>query len=406
MILSPAGQLVWFHPVGGTNAAVNLQVQRYQGRPVLTWFRGTASGGVDLIMDRSYRTIAVVRAGHGYSADEHDFVITPRGTAYLDAYVPVPADLRSVGGPANGSVYDDVIQEIDIRTGRVLWEWHSLAHIPITASYSAYATTNVFGVYDYLHLNSIQVLPGGNLLVSGRDTWAVYKISRRTGKLIWTMGGKHPSLAMGPGTRFEWQHDARLHAAGLLTLFDDAGTPQEEPQSSALELRVNADRNRVSLVRRFPHSPALLSSAQGSTQALPNADLFVGWGTEPYVSQYAPGGRQIFSGHFALGVKSYRAYRFPWVGRPRTLPAAAVVAGSNGGATVYVSWNGATQVASWRVLGGSTPTALRLLNVRAPRRSFETRISVPRAPRYVAVQALDDHGDVLSTSSATTVTPQ
>jgi hypothetical protein len=398
MILNARGQLVWFHPLTGNLAALNLQVQRYQGRPVLTWFRGTESGGEDVIMDRSYRTVAIVRAGDGYSADEHEFSITPRGTAWLDAYAPVHADLSSVGGPAHGAVFDDVIQEVDIRTGRVLWEWHSLGHIPISASHARYARFNLLGIYDYFHLNSIQQLPDGNLLISARNTWALYEISRRTGRVIWTLGGRHSSFGMGPGTRFEWQHDAHLGPHGILTLFDDAASPKEESQSSAKVLRIDEDAKRIRLVHRYTHTPPVLASVTGSVQILPNHNVFVGWGGARDFSEYAPGGRQLFDGSFATGVASYRAFRFLWHGSPRTRPALAVEARPGGGVTAYASWNGATGVGAWRVLGGGSANSLRPL-ARSPKTGFETAIHLAGSPRDLRVQALSSTGRVLGTSA-------
>jgi hypothetical protein len=399
MILNARGQLVWFDPViGGGRAAINLQVQRYHNQPVLTWFRGTAESGEDVIMNRSYRTVAIVRAGDGYSADEHEFSLTPRGTAWLDAYVPVHADLQRVGGPVKGSAFDCVIQEVDVRTGKVLWEWHSLGHVALKDSYAPYATSNLLGTYDYFHLNSIQQLSDGNLVISARNTSAVYEVSRRTGRVVWSLGGKHSSFTVEPGANFEFQHDARLHPGNLLTLFDDAGSPWEESQSSAKELRLDLSAHRASLVWRFGHSPSLRSGSQGSAQLLPNQDVFVGWGSEPYFSEYTPAGRQIFDGHFAVGIKSYRALRFPWQARPRTRPRLAVVAERHRGVTVYASWNGATEVAAWRVLSGATPSALRPVS-RRRRTGFQTAIAVDSAARYFEVQALGSDGEVLGTSA-------
>jgi hypothetical protein len=347
-------------------------------------------------MSRSYRKVAVVHAGDGYQAELHEFQITPRGTAFITCFAPAYTNLTSVGGPPVGGVIDGVIQEVDIKTGKVLWEWHALGHVPLSASYTRYTKNNF---YDFFHLNSIQQLPNGNLLISARDTWAVYEISHRTGKVIWTLGGKYSNFAMGRGTNFEWQHDARMHGHRL-SLFDDAaGPPQEEAQSSAKLLRIDMKTRTVSLIRRFKHDPPLVAAAGGSAQTLPNGDVFVGWGSEPDVSEFTADGRQIFNASFALSVVSYRAFRFPWIGRPHTRPAVAV-SRSHGHTTVYASWNGATQVTAWRVLGGPTAHSLRPLGVRAPRRNFETDIRLVSRPRYLAVQALDSRGKVLGTSPA------
>jgi outer membrane protein assembly factor BamB len=306
------------------------------------------------------------------------------------------ANLSGLGGPSKGTVIDGVVQEVNIKTGQLLWEWHSLGHVPLSASYEP-VTHKSWPPYDYFHLNSIQQLPNGNLLISARNTWALYEISHQTGQVIWTLGGKYSDFKMGRGTNFEWQHDARLHM-GVLSVFDDADTPQEEPQSSAKLLRLNEHAHTVTLIRRFTHSPPLLTPEMGSTQTLANGNVFVGWGKDPDFSEYTPRGRQIFNASAALGVVFYRVFRFPWTGRPHTRPSLAV-SRRRGDTTVYASWNGATQVRAWRVLAGPRAHALKPLGVRAPRRNFETEIRLVSRLRYFAVQALDGRGKVLGTSA-------
>ena len=406
LILDSQGNVVWFHPLAHGEAH-NLQVQRYQGRPVLTWWHGHLNSthgtifgdGRDVLMDSSYRTVATVHAGNGYMADLHEFQLTPRGTALLDAYVPVRADLSSLGGPGNGTVLDCVVQEVDIRTGKVLWEWHSLGHVPLSASHIPVPQTpNVW--FDYFHINSIQQLPNGNMIISSRSTWSIYEISHRTGKVLWTLGGKRSSFHMGPGTNFEWQHDARMHSGGLLSLFDDASLPQEETEASAKILKVDTNNMTARLVRRDTHTPPVLAGLAGNAQVLPNGNVFVGWGGAPFFSEYNRQGRQIFSGGFDSGVLSYRALRFPWTGHPLTRPALATLPGTSGALKLYASWNGATQVARWRVLAGQGPGSLHALGPGKRRTSFETAIGISSQARYLAVQALDAHGRVLATSRA------
>lgn len=411
MILNSHGDVIWFHPLKQGQEALDLQVQTYHGQKVLTWWQGVLDAshgtiyglGHDVIDNSSYRTVAVLHGG-GHPIDLHEFQVTPEGTALVDEYVPVRMNLTGEGGLADGTVLDCVIQELDITTGRVLWQWHSLGHIPFTASYwPAPRSPNIY--WDYFHLNSIQQLPGGNLLVSARNTWSIYEISRSTGKVLWTLGGKHSSFRMGPGTNFEWQHDARMHPGGILSLFDDASAPQEEPQASAKLLRVNTKTMTAQLYRRYTHSPPLLAELAGNAEILSNHDVFVGWGAQPDFSEYAPDGRQIFNGSFPAGVGTYRAYRFPWVANPHTQPELATTSGSHGAVTVYVSWNGATQVSSWRVLGGSRRRALHVIVRSAPWTGFETAIKLPaRGPRYVLVQALDSNGHVLGSSPSSRVT--
>ena len=177
-----------------------------------------------------------------------------------------------------------------------------------------------------------------------------------------------------------------------------------EQQSSAKTLKITSSSRRVSLVRRYRHSPPIVTRAEGSAQLLDNGDLFVGWGNTTNFSEYAPGGRQIFNATFAPGVDTYRAYRFSWTGRPGTPPSVAVKRSAKGVVWLYASWNGATQIARWRAMGGSSRQGLKPL--KSKRWSgFETAITLPAAPRYLAVQALDVHGHVLGRSRTVTGPP-
>jgi hypothetical protein len=400
MIINSRGKLVWFRR-SMHSADFNLEVQQYEGHPVLTWWHGNVSGGhgingQDMIMGGSYRTMHIVTAGHGYSSDLHEFQIAPDGEALIDAYVPVHMNLSKYGGPKNGTVLDCVIQRIDIKTNRVLWEWHALGHIPFSNSYAGPTTAEP---WDFFHLNSIQQQPNNNLLISSRNTWAVYLIGETKGSIIWTLGGKHSSFNMGSGTNFEWQHDARM-IGQTLTVFNDGALPQEESESSAKEILINRASLTATLEHSFTHSPPLLAGSQGSAQTLSNNNVFVGWGSEPEFSEYTPSGQQIFNGSFPLGVTSYRAYRFHWQGQPGVAPAMANQPGRTGGVTVWASWNGATTVGGWRVLGGPKPSSLHVLDADTRSQGFETQMVLHSEPHYFAVQALGQKGHVLHTSAA------
>ncbi len=398
LILDPTGQLIWFKPMRRTGA-FNVEVQSYQGNSVLTYWQGQVvppgvGNGVDVILDHTYTTIATVHAGNGYHADLHEFQITPRGTALISAYAPVPANLQSVGGPPNGTVLDSVIQEINIAAGKVLWQWRAFTHVPLADS-----CVGVGAPFDYFHLNSIQQLPGDKLLVSARHTCAVYEIDKRTGKIVWQLGGKHSSFRMGRGTGFAWQHDAHLDG-NTLTVFDNAAGPgpATERQSRALRVRLGFKTRRATLVRAYTNTPSVLSSNEGSVQTLPDGNTFVGWGGSPYFSEFGPGGQQLFSAHLPSPMQSYRAYRFPWWGQPVTTPSIAAASAPAGGTTVYASWNGATDVASWQVLAG--PISSLLLPVgQFPKTSFESSMQVTSAGPYFQVQALGAGGQVLGTSA-------
>ncbi len=390
MILDPGGRLIWFDPVPDSRAAYNLEVQRYNGQSVLT----VDLGGTDTILNHAYQTVATVRAGAGYTTGVHEFQITPQGTALVTAYAFVSADLSGIGGPKHGILTDDAIQEINIATGQVLWQWSAMAHVSPSASYYGKPSQ---GSYDFFHLDSVQQLPNGNLLVSARHTWAIYEIDKQTGKIIWTLGGKHSNFKMGPGTKFAWQHDARLQLDGTITMFDDgAGVYVSEAESRALRIRLNYSKHRASLVHSFTHNPSLLAYSQGGAQVLPDGNTFVGYGSKPFATEFSRTGRQLFTIRYEPPVESYRAYRFRWWGQPTTPPAIALAA-SQHGTRVYASWNGATAVASWRVLAGPSATALNPIGTFT-KASFETEMQVRSRQPYFAVQALDGDGQVLSAS--------
>ncbi len=403
MIIDGSGNLVWFKRLPGGTLATDVRVQHYQGKPVLTWWQGFIGAGVGagegIINDTSYRQIGFVRAGNGLHADLHEFDISPKGTALITAYYPVFTDTRSVrGGRARQTVLDSVVQEVDIPTGLVLFQWDSLDHVPLTATYSQ-PPKSAGAPFDYFHINSVDVDKDGNLVISARNTWAAYKVDHATGRIIWTLGGRHSSFKMGPGASFAFQHDVRVRAIGdmFITLFDDgAGPPTVHTHSRGLKLFLDTKHMTARWAAGLDHAPNITANFEGSYQQLPGGDNFLGWGQQPYVTEFNAHNQVVFDGRFFGGNSTYRAYRFPWTATPADPPAIAATTGKN--ATAYVSWNGATTVSSWRILGGSDPTKLATVASGA-KRGFETAIKVPSEP-YVEAQALDGHGTVLGTSAA------
>lgn len=404
MILDGGGELVWFHPLSGRDWATNVRVQRYRGEPVLTWWEGrvevdTGFGfGEGVIVDSSYREVARVRAGNGRHADLHEFTLTSRDTALITCYPEVvTTDLSAIGGPADGSALGSIVQEIDVRSGRVLFEWHSLDHVPVAESYEPYSEP-----YDYMHVNAVQMLGDGNLLISARATWTLYKLDRASGAVIWRLGGKRSDYALGPGTRFAWQHDGQQAAPGLITVFDNGAGPahgQTQSQSRALLLDVDEARHRVALRHAYTHRPGLLASSMGSVQILPGDRVFVGWGFAGHTSEITAAGEIVEDLALEPGHFSYRSFRADWRALPRERPTLVADRGraSGAGAILYASWNGATEVSAWHVSAGSRPDSLRPLG-RAQRRGFETAVHTRLSGGYAAVTALDSSGRGLATS--------
>jgi hypothetical protein len=403
MILEPNGALVWFKPVPAGEETTDLRVQQYEGKPVLTWWEGQVidghGRGDDYIYNSAYEPVATVHAGNGLQADLHEFNLTAQGTALISAYEPIHANLSSVGGPSDGLLNDCVVQEIDVRTGLVMFEWHALGHVPLSYSYAP--VPHLSGsVYDYFHLNSIQPQADGDLLIGARNTWAAYMISTAGGGTVWTLGGKHSSFTFGPGVRFSWEHDAEVLPEGNVSIFDDEASPPESNQSRAIVIALNQATHTATLARQLIHpGTRILTQSQGNAQALPEDEEFVGWGEIGYASEFSAAGALSFDMHLPPGESSYRAYRMPWSATPAHAPTLVASAGAGASTVVYASWNGATAVTGWRVFAGRSPKALSAVG-QFPRAGFETEMTVPGTLHYLAVQALDSAGQVLGSSSA------
>jgi hypothetical protein len=407
LIVDDHGEPVWDRPMTDGTGANDLNVQQYQGKPVLTYWQGYTQPshgyglGVDEILDSHYHVVATVHAGNGALVDLHEFQLTPQGTAFVTAYESIRWDLRSVGGAQDGIVLDPVIQEIDVKTGLVLFEWNSLDHIPLSAS-ALRPPTNTTTAWDYVHLNSIDLGAHNTLLLSARNTGALYDVDRTTGNLVWTLGGKDSSFTLAPGAAFSFQHDARWHGPNQITLFDDAGgPPRTEKYSRGLRLNVDLAAHRVSVARSYRDHPGEASDSQGNVDQLPNGDVMVGWGDRSRVTEFDSAGHVVWDARFPPTVTTYRAYRISWTGRPTTRPAIAVMR-RLGARVMAVSWNGDTRTASWRLLSGRSGQRLRPVTTVA-RAGFETDLPLGRTHgRQLQVQALSSSGRVLATSKVLT----
>ncbi len=407
LIYDPQGRLVWFQHLTGGATAEDLNVQSWQGRRVLTWWKGRVLSlgfgqGEDLVMNSHYQVIARVPGGNGLTADLHDFQIAPRDVAYITAYNPILCDLRPAGGKVDGTITDVAIQAIDMSTGLVRWEWHSLDHIK--AAESEVEVTSNSRPWDYLHLNSIAPQPNGNLLLSARSTWAGYDVEAGTGRIRWRLGGNHSSFQMGRGTEMAWQHDGRMRADGTLTFFDDGSNPPIHKQSRGVVIAIDERTRTARLVKSYEHpNPPMLAASQGNMQTLPSGNVLIGYGGVPQISEFAADGTLVFDAHQPYDTAFYRAFRFPWSAVPATPPAILASANNTEEETiVHASWNGATGVASWRVLAGEEPHALKLY-ATIPSSGFESAVTLPHKYKYAAVQALDKAGHTLGTSATSAV---
>ncbi len=406
LILDRRLQPVWFQPVPEKLVAANLSLQTFQGKPALAWWQGVVSktgateSGEYVVVNQHYQTIATLRGAGGWKLTLHELRIVG-DDAWVTANRNIPLDLSKYGGAYNGALIDSAVQEYDLETGKLLRSWDALDHIPLGDS-RASVPTNGFP-WDAYHVNSIDVAPNGTFLVSMRNTWAAYLVDIDTGRIEWTLGGRHSSFRFGPGAEFQWQHDVALQPGSTVSVFDDhccqltgGGTsvPATGP-SRGLVLELDPTAHTAALAAQYPGG-GFESEFMGDAQPLPNGNAFVGWGSEPYFSEYSRSGQRILEGEFPSPDLSYRATVEQWVGLPLSPPVGAARK-TGGETTVYASWNGATQVVSWRVLAGPSTGRLTVVATRA-KSGFETAIPVSQSYKSFEVEALGPGGRAIGAS--------
>jgi EmrB/QacA subfamily drug resistance transporter len=407
LVMGPNLQPLWFKPVPENEVAANLNEQTYHGQKVLAWWQGnvTATGeilsGTDVVVNDHYQKIASITGKDGWVPTMHEMLI--RGNdLWITANKNVPTNLSAAGGVSGGSIIDSAVQEYDLKTGKLLYTWDAAKHIPFDESHAT-PPSNGFP-WDAYHINAIDVLNNGTMLVSMRNTWAAYLVNIKSGKVTWQLGGRNSSFKIPASAHFEWQHDVKMLNSDTVTMFDDhccdissANTYLPATGTSrGLRLHLDFSNHTVKVEQVYSHGSAFESEYMGNVQTLPNGQVFVGWGEVPYMSLFSKSGQLLYDAVFPDPNMSYRSYLGKWVGKPLTAPVAKAVT-KNGKTTVYVSWNGATQVRSWKVVqAGTTNTTV----ARTADKGFETAIPVSQVSGQLKVEALDASGKVLGTSNA------
>src|SRR6185437_648731 len=234
MLLDPSGRLLWWHQFPHGTVGADFDTVTYEGKPAVAWWQGvvteTANGeGEGVIANAAYEPIAHIKAGNGQAADTYETVCKP---VCDESHVPV---------------VDGTVQEIDIATGLVMWEWSAMAHVAESETEAVPAN----GVFDVYHLNSVQPLPDGKVLISMRDTSGVYMVDQGTGSIVWQIAGKSSSFTRRSGTHFHFQHDARLEGKKMnhLTIFDDEAGPPVYGAARGMILKLGG--GKVSLLHQY-----------------------------------------------------------------------------------------------------------------------------------------------------------
>ncbi|HEY1688683.1 MAG TPA: MFS transporter [Solirubrobacteraceae bacterium] len=419
LILDNELQPVWFRPLPEKVVASNLSLQTYEGKPALSWWQGVVTNtgatesGEDVIVNQHYQEVAHIKGVDGWKLTLHEMIVSGEHI-WVTANKDIPRNLSKYGGAYNGALIDSAVQEYSLKTGKLLYNWDALKHISLSQS-QATLPTNGFP-WDAYHVNAIDLLGNGTFLVSMRDTWAAYLVNIESGKVQWTLGGRKSTYTFGPGAEFSWQHDVKIHPGGVVTMFDDhccqltgGGTYVKAPQySRGLILKLDEGTHRATKLAAYGGGYGIESDYMGAVTQLPNGNVLVGWGSEPYLAEFTKSGEPLLEGKFPRPDLSYRTTFGQWEGLPLYPPIGA--ARQRGGKTVvYASWNGATQVASWRVLAGSSlkagagvaSNAKGPALAAAPRSGFETAIPLSQplsSSQTLQVQALDASGKVIGTS--------
>ncbi|KAG9257191.1 ASST-domain-containing protein [Emericellopsis atlantica] len=380
--------------------AYHSQVQSINSTQYLTFWEGSHSRGhangychvVDEQYNLKYNVTAV--GLDGALADMHEMQITHDNTVIFTTYFNIPWNCTQWGGSEDGLLMDSGFQEVDPATNELLAS--TLTRVKTQA---------------------------GDYLVSSRHLGLLTLISHDDGRPLWTLGGDHSQfkdLSDGRATDFTWQHDARFIDADetTITMFDNhgehTGACGETPCASrGLEIKIDTVAMTAELIHEYFHPQHVDAGAMGGVQKLPNGNVMTAWGWSPGFVEYTADGRVAMDVQRGrLGVDNtpdmfaYRVTRGHWTGRPTWPPSIGVDVTPHGtaeNATVYLSWNGATEVVRWGLFVGDDPATIQDMdNYRGAvdRQGFETVTSLGADARgqYVACAALDKDDKVLGAS--------
>ncbi len=258
----------------------------------------------------------------GADADTHDMLLLPDGNYMVMAGVPRPGtvDLTAFGGPADATVLDNEVQEID-PDGDLIWSWNTKDHIGLeetpTEWWQARVLPNHADGYDVVHMNALDI-DSGSLVVSLRHTNAAYEIDRDSGDVVWKLGGTPTPESLNvigdpaTGGPFGGQHDVRLHSDGTLTAFDNGQTQDRPPR--AVRFGIDPEAGTATYLESISGLPEVAEAVCcGSARRSPSGSWLVDWGRFPLgtngITEVAPDGTRTFRLVFATN--PYRTVPVP-----------------------------------------------------------------------------------------------
>lgn len=416
-------ELVWSGwGATGPGNAHGVHVCQYNGSDHLCFFQGSQQKGYcrghGVILDNTYRIVRSVQPGGGMaSSDMHEFMPINEGkTALMTVYQQRQFDMTPWNVKSGvGWVMESVFQEIDVETSNVLFEWRSLDHVDPSNSYTLPSSTDTSGTglnvhqpWDYFHINSIDKNADGDYLVSSRHTCAIYKISGTDGSVIWRLHGSNPTFR-NINFSFSQQHDARWlfenATHSVVSLYNNGynGYNQTHAFSSGMIILIDHIENTALQLRNYvPKIEDLVSSSQGNMQRLPNNNVFMGWGSNLFVSEHNEIGELVLWASFGgAPIMNYRALKFEWDGNPTDAPALWTYSRTSepfSPTTFYVSWNGATRVQNWRFFGAYAKEGPWTLLDEIAKTGFETEYHNATFFPWTRAEAIGREGAILGES--------
>lgn len=352
-------------------------------------------------------------------------------------------------------IWDCLFQEIDIASNELVFQWRASEHHNLNETFRNIhdegRTPN--RPWDWYHMNSIQKDELGNYLVSARYTHTITYIEGITGNIIWILGGKRNafedlSAGKSKATDIAYQHFARLHnltefpvmladeiaihptkdvdgvTKMLVSAFDNGwdneGTGDRPSRGVLIELAYPTSESlstgtayTAKLVQEYIHPAQFVSSSQGSMQIIPSSStsdprVLLGYGYVGVWTEYSADGQVLCDNRFSAmsswgkgDVQSYRVLKAPWKGEPSWPPTVAF-GDATQQSSVFVSWNGATEVRAWRLQQANESACLdeawEDVSTRQ-KTGFETKLNVGDCDlRFLRVVGLDTDGEVLGIS--------